>query len=85
MRGSRAWWSSRPPQSEDHGPVQQTGTIRRSGRLHVLHAGSHHTAGSLLMSVRITMKDYKEELQGRTTRVTSKDTVNLRHGRRTNN
>ena len=31
--------------SEDHG----------SGRL--LHAGSHHTAGSLLMPVRITSKD----------------------------
>ena len=50
---------------EDHGPVQ-TGTIRRSGRL--LHAGSHRTAGSLLMPVRITRKDYKEELHGIATR-----------------
>ena len=44
-------------ESEDHGRVH-TGTIRRSGRL--LHAGSHRTAGSLLMPVRITRKDYKD-------------------------
>ena len=36
-----------------------------------LHAGSHHTAGSLLMPVRITRKDYKDY----------KDTVTFATGR----
>ena len=60
---------------EDNGPVQ-TGTTRRYGSL---PAGSHHTTGSLLMPVRTTRKHH------RGLRTTIKDTVNLRHGRRTNN
>ena len=60
---------------EDHGRVQ-TGTTRRYGSL---PTGSHHTTASLLMPVRTTRKHH------RGLRTTIKDTVNLRHGRRTNN